>query len=385
MMFGGTLGGYPNFGMSLRFSVEVEGLETPCHLGLWHSCKNLQLDLHTEKVSAGGTSLMDRRLPGKIEYSAITLERPVEEKSSKQLQAWLQDYVENWDKYESTPYSRGAQHRSVIIKLLDYQLNEVMRWTLEDAYPTKWIGPSLSATDNTVAMETLVIEHSGFLSHTAKPDQAKLSPDTGATGTPIEFHFNPEKLTLEHESELGERSSVKAELTKIMPPSLSMPDLIFDGTGTLACCEQLLEWSNPMLKGEEYYLPPLIFEWGKFTATGSVPVTLTKVKIDYGRFDQEGRPTRAAASLTLRRNDPGTPGQQNPTSGGLPGRSGHVMVNGETMPGIALGAYGNPARWRAVAAANQVDDPLRVRPGSVLYLPARAELARAELAAGGVA
>lgn len=209
------------------------------------------------------------------------------------------------------------------------------------------------------------------------------------------FQFKPKTLTVIHNSKMkglsaGGSSSgpqLVSSLTDLGLPSLSLPGMTFDGPDTLARCEQLLAWSYAVSPPEggtaaQPALPPLIFQWGEFTMRkeGKIPVTLTKVDIVYERFSASGKPTRATVSLDLEPSTPATPGQQNPTSGGLPGRSGHVMISGESLPGIALGAYGNPGDWRRLAAANQLDDPLRVRPGAVLYVPSQDELA-----GGGVA
>jgi phage tail-like protein len=37
------------------------------------------------------------------------------------------------------------------------------RWTFRDAYPVKWTGPSLRASSNEVAIETLELAHHGLL------------------------------------------------------------------------------------------------------------------------------------------------------------------------------------------------------------------------------
>ena len=50
------------------------------------------------------------------------------------------------------------------------------------------------------------------------------------------------------------------------------------------------------------------------------------------------------------------------------------MVAGENLAGIATGMYGQPGQWRAVAEANDIDDPFAVRPGATLFMPSRAEL-----------
>ena len=41
---------------------------------------------------------------------------------------------------------------------------------------------------------------------------------------------------------------------------------------------------------------------------------------------------------------------------------------------LATRAYGNPNAWRVIAEVNGIDDPASIRPGDVVYLPARDEL-----------
>jgi nucleoid-associated protein YgaU len=50
------------------------------------------------------------------------------------------------------------------------------------------------------------------------------------------------------------------------------------------------------------------------------------------------------------------------------------MVAGENLQHIATANYGRPGAWRALAAANGIEDPFAVRPGTVIYLPAVTEL-----------
>lgn len=40
-----------------------------------------------------------------------------------------------------------------------------------------------------------------------------------------------------------------------------------------------------------------------------------------------------------------------------------------------MAAYGRPGAWRNVARANRITDPLRVRPGTEIFLPNLDELA----------
>ena len=40
----------------------------------------------------------------------------------------------------------------------------------------------------------------------------------------------------------------------------------------------------------------------------------------------------------------------------------HVTIEGDTLSGLAGVYLGDPARWREIADANAIDDPLRARP-----------------------
>ena len=55
-----------------------------------------------------------------------------------------------------------------------------------------------------------------------------------------------------------------------------------------------------------------------------------------------------------------TLGPQNPTSGGVVGRRSVTIDAGDTLSAVAFAEYGNPNMWRALAEANNIDDPLRL-------------------------
>ena len=52
-----------------------------------------------------------------------------------------------------------------------------------------------------------------------------------------------------------------------------------------------------------------------------------------------------------------------------------VFSTGDSLASVAFGEYGDPTAWRALAAFNEIDDPLRVPTGRVLLLPTPEELA----------
>lgn len=160
---GGTLGSYPSYGLSMRFQVSVKDMAIT-DLGLWQSCEGLKVDLKYKPVEQGGEYVTPGWLPDRLVYSPVTLKRAISKTDSTKLQTWLQGSIGDWIRYPTPAGGNHPPYTSVTITLLDYQLNPVMSWTLAEARPAAWHGPSLSADGKSVAIETLVFEHSGFLS-----------------------------------------------------------------------------------------------------------------------------------------------------------------------------------------------------------------------------
>jgi nucleoid-associated protein YgaU len=71
---------------------------------------------------------------------------------------------------------------------------------------------------------------------------------------------------------------------------------------------------------------------------------------------------------------PGEPWGQNPTSGSLSVSRIHETVDGDTLASMAFAEYGDPGKWRALAAYNGIDDPLRIARGALVLLPSPEDL-----------
>ena len=154
------------FGLSMRFTVVFSSGDSIDRLGEWSSCKGLKVDFKTEVVKSGGEYNGELKLPAQVVYSPVVLERAMEQQSSQNLQAWLGRLVDKWMNYDGTgdpPTPSGT----VEITLQDVHQNAVASWTLSNAFPVSWSGPVLDAKQNAVALETLTIEHQGFLPPTA--------------------------------------------------------------------------------------------------------------------------------------------------------------------------------------------------------------------------
>jgi phage tail-like protein len=97
----------------------------------------------TDRTSAA------RLLPGRVEYGPLILRRGFAGDAS--LFEWWQ------------AVSQGAlDRRNVAVILLDEQGQDVARWHLRRAWPTKYAAPSLNALGNEVAIETLELAHEGI-------------------------------------------------------------------------------------------------------------------------------------------------------------------------------------------------------------------------------
>jgi Contractile injection system tube protein len=258
--------------------------------------------------------------------------------------------------------------------------------------------PKPPATPWTSAQPTALLAAQQEESKTRQSAGAQLSGPELINGTLnfsrtyyLNFDFNPKVIEVKHgvgvkdkhngQGQDGGQTSQATRIDKLGLPQLNLKETTFYGAETLTKCEQLNAWSFAQaLPGQaKSQLPPLKFSWGSFKLRGQpiITATLCNISINYDRFTSSGTPIRASVQITLEPQNLG-PGGTNPTSGGLPDRRGHVLASGETLPGIAVDKYDNPSGWRMLAEENQLDDPLRVHPGLVLYVPSLTELADRE-------
>jgi nucleoid-associated protein YgaU len=114
--------------------------------------------------------------------------------------------------------------------------------------------------------------------------------------------------------------------------------------------------------------PPVVqFTWGEVWTFKAV---VTQISSNFTLFDVHGVPVRATCDIGLKQvEDPKSYPFQNPTSGGVAGHRTHVVEQAERLDVIAAREYGEAEHWRHIARANGIEDPIRVRAGTVLSLP----------------
>ena len=113
--------------------------------------------------------------------------------------------------------------------------------------------------------------------------------------------------------------------------------------------------------------PTVTFHWGDLHSFKAVVATMSTT---FTYFSATGTPLRATVALLLRQYEASHAfGPQNPTSGTPEPHRVHRVQSGETLDRIAAQYYGDSTRWRALATANQIPDPLSLRPGSLISIP----------------
>ena len=218
-----------------------------------------------------------------------------------------------------------------------------------------------------------------------EPPVEKGSLQPGPPCGRIDFQFNPKELTVgksakwSREAQKGSKKSGVPEFKGAEPSKVTL-EMFLDATDTMddrvvqtveslfACCVPTND-SHEKQKGSP---PWVVFHWGGLTGFTAY---VSSVQVKYTLFTPGGMPIRATATVTIEEISGEQPGQ-NPTSGGHPARRVHRVVDGDTLASIAWREYGDPNLWRALAERNGVDDPMRVRSGTSLLVPAADELGR---------
>jgi phage tail-like protein len=146
---------YAKYGMAMRFRVVVDQLGK---LGSWHSCKGLKVNFKTTAIASGGDYTSSTLLPDRVEYGPITLERAIRGPDTSAVQTWLRQVQAKW----LVP-GQQFQPQTAVITLLDATQNTLMSWTLRDVCPVSWSCAPFTAKSTDVAIETLELQHGGFL------------------------------------------------------------------------------------------------------------------------------------------------------------------------------------------------------------------------------
>lgn len=114
--------------------------------------------------------------------------------------------------------------------------------------------------------------------------------------------------------------------------------------------------------------PKCKFEWGEFFG---FEAAVTSLKLVFELFTEDSKCLRATADVTFTQlKDEKIFPKQNPTSGGVTGERIHRLGPRETLELVTWAEFGDTGLWRQLAAFNGIDDPVRLRAGDSILLPA---------------
>ena len=118
-------------------------------VGGFSECSGIQLETKVHDYPEGGVNAFVQKFPTRTEQSNITLKRGI---VNKELWDWYYKLVQG-----------EIEFRTATILVHDPSGGqEVIKWEFERAFPCKWVGPNLNATQNSVAVETLELCHHGL-------------------------------------------------------------------------------------------------------------------------------------------------------------------------------------------------------------------------------
>ena len=212
----------------------------------------------------------------------------------------------------------------------------------------------------------------------AKPGDAKRT---------VDVHFNPQTLKVSFSNKLtggNQPGGSSKQATGSRETKLAV-ELLFDTTLDGTDVREITKKVSYFITGDDAgggagggkHSPPGIqFEWGSFVFRGVTDAM--DETLDY--FSDDGVPLRATISLNITRQEiefvAGEPGQ----GGG--GRQKDMdpikplaaeplapANTGDSMQSMA-GRNGNSGDWKSIAAANNIDDPLRLQAGALIDLNA---------------
>lgn len=188
---------------------------------------------------------------------------------------------------------------------------------------------------------------------------------------PINVLFNPETYTI---------------TTNVLYPDISVPglrnpllqfvrgeaqtlgvELFLDQSNTGESLEPKLAELRSFVKIDpELHAPPVcLFSWGETHFTG----VMSEFSEKFQMFDESGKVLRCRVTVKMKAFDPASL-QNRELNRQSPDRTkARAIRSGDRLDLIAAEEYGDPALWTVLAAANGIDRPRRLVPGTMIEVP----------------
>lgn len=191
------------------------------------------------------------------------------------------------------------------------------------------------------------------------------------TNEDVAVLFNPKEYVVEkrtpwREQEIQGLDSPAVEFTFGERKRLSM-ELFFDTseekTDVRAYTDQI---ETLMLVNADQHRPPLLlFAWGNL----QFKCVLEDLVQRFTMFLNDGTPVRAILKVLFKEYSTAASQFQEKPRHSSDHTKRIVLQEGETLSSLSAKEYEDPGKWREIADANGIDDPLSVEAGTVLKLP----------------
>ena len=139
------MAGRPDPYRNFNFRVEIDGTQ----IAGFSECSGLDTEVAVIEYREGDDKAGIRKLPGLAKFGDIVLKRGVGK--SNELHNWLRNII------NGVPDRRNGS-----VVLMDADRTEVSRWKFSNAWIRQIEGPTLNATGNDVAIETIELVCEGL-------------------------------------------------------------------------------------------------------------------------------------------------------------------------------------------------------------------------------
>ena len=138
---------------TFKFHVEIGDIKEAA----FSECSGLEIATDVFEYQEGGLNEFTHKLPVRTKLSNVTLKRGFS--VSNELYNW---YLEM---EQDLLQGKRITRKQVTITLYSAaNQEELMSWTLNDAFPVKWAGPAFKVGEASAAIETLEFAHHGIAS-----------------------------------------------------------------------------------------------------------------------------------------------------------------------------------------------------------------------------
>lgn len=200
--------------------------------------------------------------------------------------------------------------------------------------------------------------------------------DASSSDVSFVFQYNPSSLSISKSVEwrgfsVSGEDKQKKQFASGNAKTLTLSSVLFDTsmlgeknvfTNFIAHLEQMTLVQE--YEGDGIRPPILTISWGD--GNYFFESVLTKLDYDFTMFSKKGTPIRANVNLTFEEIE--TESTKKNTVSAQSTKT-YIVKSNDTLQGIAKSQLGSEAKWKIIAVANGIDNPMELSTGTSLTIP----------------